>query len=84
MRVKLRVDPIAGCHKHHVFYGANRKHSEKWGCVTYLPAHLHTGDTGIHFDKNFDNVVKKIYQKALEEMGWTREEFMETFGRNYL
>lgn len=89
MRVKLNI-PIPEdrhlYHRHHVFFStANRKQSEKWGCVVYLLPPLHNGsDKGVHFNKEFDLSLKQLYQKMLEEKGWTRQEVIETFGRNYL
>jgi hypothetical protein len=72
---------------HHVFYGAgNRKHSDKWNCIIYLPRHLHDTNytTSVHRDKALDMVLKQEYQMMLEEAGWTREEFRTTFGRSYI
>ena len=86
MRVKLeRPERERGKHAHHVFGGANRKHSEKWGCVIYLPPRLHNmSREGVHANAAFDRALKAEYQRRLEAAGWTREEFMETFGKNYL
>lgn len=86
MRVKLPEPkkPNAQADRHHVYGGANRKHSERWGCVIYLPRHLHTGTSGIHRNKAFRLQEQEKCQKRLEEAGWTREEFRETFGKSYL
>lgn len=72
-------------HKHHVYFGAgNRKLAESHGCWCYLCAEHHTGDFGVHRSRAVDLHLKKMCQAILEEGGWTREKFMETFGRNYL
>ena len=71
-------------HKHHIFYGPNRKISEKHGFYIWLIPELHNmSDKGIHFDKEFDLKIKRICQSKYEETH-TREEFMQLIGRNYL
>lgn len=79
--------PDGDYQEHHVFYAAgNRKHSEKWNCVIYLPRHLHDTNftSSVHRDKTLDMELKQTYQRMLEAAGWTREEFRSTFGRSYL
>lgn len=67
---------------HHVYFGtANRKQSEKYNCVIYLP---HSTHMEVHRDINKQLELKRIYQQKLEDAGWTREEVIQTFGRNYL
>lgn len=76
--------PEYACELHHVFGGPNRKWSEKYNCVIYLPRQEHTGKNGVHSDACFSRRLHERYQRQLEAAGWTRGEFMETFGRNYL
>lgn len=87
MRKKLsKPEKVEGWHLHHIFFGnANRKLSDKWGCVIYLPPEMHNlSGKGVHFNREFDLMLKRECQQRLEAAGWTREEFVETFGRNYL
>jgi len=73
-------------HEHHIFGGANRKLSEKYGLKVWLRAEWHNmSDKGVHFNKSFDIQLKKEGQeKAMEHYGWTVEEFIKIFGRNYI
>lgn len=84
MRIKLMIErPDHPADRHHVFHGSYRKAAERWGCVKYLPHVFHIGTGGPHQNAEYDRRLKAGYQQLLEEAGWTREEFMETFGRNY-
>ena len=70
---------------HHIFYGtANRKISDKLGYVMPLCREHHTGGTGIHFNKGFDNYMKKHAQEHFEAHFGDRNEFIRVFGRSYL
>lgn len=74
-------------HLHHIYYGlANRKQSEKYGCTVYLCGiHHNLSNAGVHFNKALDNELKqKCEQWCLKEYGWTIEDFIKQFGRNYL
>lgn len=77
---------IFNLHRHHIFYGtANRRLSEKHGCWCYLCGYHHNlSAKGVHFNKSLDDGLKRLTQERLEAQGWTREQFMDTFGRNYL
>ena len=69
---------------HHVIYGtSNRKNSEKYGLKVWLCHRHHTGDEGVHFNKDLDLMLKQTAQKEFEKTH-TREEFMTIFGRNWL
>lgn len=72
-------------HEHHVFYGtSNRKNSEKYGLKVYLcPAHHNMSHDSVHFNKDYDEIVKITAQRVFEK-DHTREEFISIFGKNYL
>ena len=73
-------------HEHHIFYGtSNRKNSERLGLKVWLCFEHHNGSNeGVHFNKKLDNLLKKRAQEYYENNIGTREEFLATFGRNYL
>ena len=75
-------------HEHHVFYGRNRKLSEKYGLKIYLVGNLHNlGDYGIHgkYGHELDQNIKQQVQKiAMEYYKWSVEDFVRIFGRNYI
>ena len=75
-------------HRHHVLYGSsNRKQAGKYGFTVYLCLNHHTnGGEAVHRNPNgpLDRDLKELAQKYWEENNGTREEFIKTFGRNYL
>lgn len=73
-------------HRHHIFYGtSNRRKSEEQGCWVYLCARHHNmSDEGVHFDRDFDNGLKRVCQERWEELNGDRADFIKTFGRNYI
>ena len=72
-------------HEHHVFPGRNRGMSEKYGLKIWLRADLHTGRNGIHFNREMSEAVKRAAQrKAMKVYGWSKDDFIQLFGRNYL
>lgn len=82
---------ITGCtfnlHEHHIFFGRGlRKLSEKYGLKIYLRADYHNlADYGVHFNKELDLQIKEMAQrKAMEYYGWTKEDFIRIFGKNYI
>jgi len=66
------------------FGGADRKRSKGFGLWVYLchnRCHLH----GVHANHELDLKLKREGQRvAMEHYGWTTEEFIEVFGKNYL
>lgn len=73
--------------KHHIFGGANRRKSDKLGLVVKLchyRCHIF-GDESAHRNKD---VAQRLHeygqQKAMEDNGWTVEDFRREFGKNYL
>lgn len=73
--------------KHHIFGGAYRKKSEKYGLTVYLchgSCHIF-GEKVVHSCRETMDELHRYGQKmAMERMGWTKEDFMREFGRNYL
>lgn len=82
-----RNDPGDPLERHHIFGGANRKKSEKYGLVVYLCGNRchRNGRSAVH--KNGDQMrrLRRYGQlKAMEEQGWTEENFRREFGKSYL
>lgn len=77
---------VRGLHDHHILFGtANRKLSELYGLKVWLCVEHHTGSNeAVHHNKELDMNLKKLAQKYYEANYGTREDFRETFGRNYL
>ena len=65
---------------HHIFNGANRKHSEHYGLTIRLCAECHER---VHRDQILDEKLKMSAQRRFEE-NHSREEFMKIFRKNYL
>jgi hypothetical protein len=62
---------------------ANRKLSEKYGLTVYLCHEHHTGDTGVHKNRDKSESLKRLAQIAFEARH-SRAEWMEIFRKNYL
>ena len=73
-------------HEHHIFGGPNRKISEKYGLKIWLRSDWHNMSRyGVHFNKEFaDSLKRHAQEKAMERYGWSKEEFIKIFGRNYI
>ena len=70
---------------HHIFYGiANRKISDRLGYLAPLCQVHHTGNEGVHFNRDFDLSLKRAAQRHFEENYGDKELFIKTFGRSYL
>ena len=71
-------------HLHHIYFGPNRKVSDKNGFVVYLCQYHHEGTYGVH-GKNGNELNKKLKQECQKkyEQAHTREEFIKLIGRNY-
>lgn len=72
--------------EHHIFFGnPGRKISEKHGFKIRLCPYCHRlSPNAPHRNRTTDLELKRICQKAYEEQGNTREEFIALIGRNYL
>ena len=78
------ADPLD---RHHIFGGANRKKSEKYGLVVDLCHHkCHIfGGMAVHTNATTMRQLKRYGQlTAMREQGWTVDDFIREFGKNYL
>lgn len=71
---------------HHIYGGYGRRDiSEREGFIIPLtPAEHNMSNHAIHFNKELDLYIKRKCQKAYEDLGNTREDFINLIGRNYL
>ena len=67
---------------HHCFGGPRRKLSEKYGLKVWLCHEHHTGNQGVHFNKEFMDELHEYAQTVFESL-YGYEEFMKEFGKNY-
>lgn len=70
---------------HHIFGGANRKKSTRYGFCIPLRPDLHPN--GVHAGKNaseVDALLKEMAQAYYELNYGTREQFRKEFGKSYL
>jgi hypothetical protein len=70
----------------HSFGGADRKLCKFYGLWVHLCHYpCHEGSRGVHADSEIDLRLKQEAQRcAMEHYGWTTEDFVYVFGRNYL
>lgn len=70
--------------RHEIWGGALRQKSKNFGCWCYLchePCHL----TEVHKNADTRRSLRRVCQPlAMERYGWTTDEFIKRFGRNYL
>ena len=73
--------------KHHIFGGAFRKKSERYGLTVYL-CHDRCHENGpeaAHRNAGTMRTLREYGQrKAMEENGWSVADFIREFGKNYL
>lgn len=71
---------------HHIFGGARRKLSDKYGlCVTLCEECHRTASHAVHQSAETMQYLHEYGQrKAMKENGWTVEQFREVFGKNYI
>lgn len=72
---------------HHIFGGSRRKLSEQYGLVVWLCGERchRLGRLSVHQNAEVADYVHKYGQRlAQEEYGWTKEDFINIFGCNYL
>lgn len=82
-RVRSFVNPLE---EHHVYFGPNRKISEKYGLKVYLcKTRCHNGGPySVH--KNAENckvLQSEVQQIAMKYYGWSIKDFIRIIGRNY-
>lgn len=84
-RVCYATGSTRNLHRHHCFKASRRKLSEKYGLWVWLRADVHQlmHDHNPPYEK-LEEALKIAAQRAFEENGGTREEFMAIFGCNYL
>ena len=72
---------------HHIFTAANRKKSDYYGLYVYLchnRCHLN-GEEAVHRNRDTMQELHEYGQRlAMEEQGWTVDEFRLEFGKNYI
>jgi hypothetical protein len=73
-------------HRHHIYFGANRKISEKYDFTVYLCWNDHEGTKGVHGrdGHELDLKLKQEQEKKFINEGHTINEFIGLIGRNYL
>lgn len=70
---------------HHVFNGALRDKSTKYGLWVFLCRECHTGRNGVHNNATKMRNLKALVQaKAMETYGWDMSEWRKLFYKNYL
>ena len=72
--------------RYHVFGGAYRMKSERYGAVVDLCRHSchREGKGSVHKNRLVSDSLKEEFQmKIMAEQGWTVEQFIEEFGKNY-
>lgn len=71
---------------HHIFGGAYRKKSTKYGLVVPLCHYCHNEPpNGAHHNKHTMLMLHQYGQKkAMLENDWSVQDFIREFGRNYL
>ena len=73
-------------HRHHIFYGKNRKLAEQDGAWCYLCYLHHNGSKkGVHFNKELDLHLKRKCEKAwITANNAEISDFIARYGKNYL
>lgn len=75
----------ANLERHHIFGSAMRKKSEKYGLVVNLCHDCHNEKGGVHHNAELMQKFHEYGQKkAMEENGWTVDDFRREFYKNYL
>lgn len=73
--------------EHHVYGGANRKLSEKYGLKVYLHGcRCHRlGKESVHQNAEVNKRLKAFAQgKAMAKYEWNKEDFIKIFGKSYI
>ena len=67
---------------HHIYSGAFRKKSTRYGLVVPLCHECHQGTNGVHFNRQKMDYLRVIGQLKFEEY-YPGLDFLKVFGRNY-
>ncbi|HZJ75237.1 MAG TPA: hypothetical protein VFD25_01485 [Clostridia bacterium] len=72
--------------RHHIFGGTRRAISEKYGAVINLCRSCHNEPpNGAHFNKERrEGLQARGQAMVMHKQGWTKEQFRQTFGKNYI
>lgn len=73
--------------RHHIFGGANRKKSEKYGLAVDLchnTCHLFGPEAAHNNAETMQRLHEYGQRKAMREQGWDVDDFRREFGKNYL
>ena len=78
---------IEALDKHHIFSGALRKKSEKYGLTVYLhhsKCHIF-GENSVHVNREIrEKLCAYAQEKAMKFYNWTTEDFIQIFGRSWI
>ena len=75
---------LEGLERHHIYGGANRRNSAKYGLWVWLRHDLHNEPPdGVHFNAANNRILQGIAQKAFM-LRYPDKDFIKIFGRNYL
>lgn len=71
---------------HHIFGGARRKLSDRYGLTVTLCADCHRlADHAVHRSAETMQYLHEYGQRnAMSENGWTVDDFRQIFGKNYI
>ena len=78
---------LYGLDEHHIFGGADRKKSEKYGLKVFLcHDRCHeNGESSVHRNREVSDKLRAEAQRAaMDRYGWSREDFIDVFGKNYI
>lgn len=73
--------------RHHIFFGANRDKSEDFGLVVHICGERchRNGKESVHRNAMVDRALKAAAQEcAMVRYGFSVEDFIKIFGKNYL
>lgn len=72
--------------RHHIFQGALRQKADKLKLTVYLCPWCHQYDAdSVHRSGETRLILHKYGQRrAMIEQGWSKEDFIREFGKNYL
>ncbi|MEG1011014.1 MAG: hypothetical protein RSD27_09660 [Ruthenibacterium sp.] len=72
--------------RHHIFGAAMRKKSEQYGLTVHLCPYCHRDNKhGVHGDKDAMERLHAAGQKAaMQQYGWSKDDFIREFYKNYL